>query len=118
MENDAAKQIEFMRKCMLRVDRITLIYLCSDRGVSDFRMTDQLINRAERIRYQLQHTVDEVALKWLGKRIVRLEKEASNLVVSRAGTFHTSLDCSDGFVPKGEAVDGSEAVGCAVGLDA
>ena len=109
----------FMERCMKRVDRITLICLCSDRNITHFRQTEALINRVERVRRELHRgrewnrgTLD-MYCKWIG----RLEKEAGTLIISRRGTFHLSLEDGDCFMMKGKAADRAEGIGAAAGMD-
>lgn len=108
---------EFLGKCMRRVDRITLICLCSDSSVAHFKQTEALIARVEKLRRELAGSVSRCTLRVFCKRIEQLEQEASNLIITRRGTFRLSLHDGDHLIFEGEAADWAEGAGAGGGLN-
>ena len=108
---------EFLGKCMRRVDRITLICLCSDRNVAHFKQTEALIARVEKLRHELVGFVTRCTLRVFCKRIEQLELEASDLIITRRGTFRLSLYDGDHLILEGESADWAEGARAGGGLD-
>lgn len=109
---------EFMKKCMRRVDRITLMCLCREDSVDKFKETDELICRVEKIRQEVAggRVSNRETLKLYCRWIVRLEREASELMLSRRGDVSFSLDDGNCLELKGKASNGAKGVGAAVSV--